>query len=115
MDAHIRYFHRLPQVSLACLLIILPAEIHPREVRLLPYSYFVQLHPASRSPSQISGKSRAKSMMKISPTIPIMAIVAENVLSVSCSVKPAILLISQNPLSFIHDTSLDPHPMASAR
>ena len=63
-------------------------------------------------PSEII--SRQSSSPRI-PTTPIMESVAVKVSSVSFSVIPLILLITQKPLSFIHGKGLEPQPMASAR
>ena len=65
--------------------------------------------------SYTSGKSRASSITKSSPDRPMMAIMMEQVFSVSLSFMPLILQMTQNPLSFIHATSLDPQPMTRAR
>ena len=70
---------------------------------------------AQAGSSHTSGKSRASSMTKSSPDRPMMAIMIEQVFSVSLSFMPLILQMTQNPLSFIHATSLDPQPMTRAR
>ena len=54
-------------------------------------------------------------MVMIMPTTPMTDRQAVKVCSVSFSVIPLILLITQKPLSFIHGNGLEPHPIANAR
>ena len=67
----------------------------------------MQLHTSGRS--LVSAQTRGR------PATPISTSAAVQLLSVSASVIPLILHTTQNPLSFIHDPTFDPHPITITR
>ena len=64
---------------------------------------------------QLSGMTFEAIMETIKPTTAIIVAMTEKLVSVSPSVMPLILLITQNPLSFIQGTGLEPNPITMAR
>jgi len=64
---------------------------------------------------QLSGRTFEAIMETIKPTTAIIVAMTEKLVSVSPSVMPLILLITQNPLSFIQGTGLEPNPITMAR
>lgn len=63
----------------------------------------------------VSGSLEARSMVNARPVNPMTTSMTVQVLSASISVRPLSLATIQNPLSFIHEQTIDPHPTAAAR
>ena len=60
------------------------------------------------------GRSQLAKTVTVNATNPMMRSIGVQVFRVSTSVRPDICLTTQKPLSFIHETPLEPAPMAMA-
>ncbi len=95
------------------LILILITPFFPNSSFLIPNSRAPARLPLS--PLQTKGNRAEAITVKINPATAMMVAMQEKFRRVSPSVIPLILLIIQNPLSFIQGKGLEPNPMTMAR